>query len=91
MWWQERLVIEGPVSAQLLRGVDQAMLIYRSLYPSLALIDVGAPSAELGPPGSRTGCFFTRGIDSWYSVLSNLEHPNPSRAPLTPPHLRVLG
>jgi len=83
MWWNEPLVIDGPVSARLLASVDQAMAVYRCLYPALPAIRVSAPSRELAPGRSATSCLFSRGVDSWYSVLRNLEATNPSRPRLT--------
>jgi hypothetical protein len=83
MWWNEQLVIDGPVSAQLLASVDEASAIYGSLFPSLQAVVVAAPSHTLSPGEKRTACFFTRGVDSWYSVLTNIEKPHPGRPPLT--------
>lgn len=83
MWWNENLHVDGPVSAQLLASVDDAMAAYRNLFPSLPTIGVSAPSCELPPGVLATACLFSRGIDSWYSVLSNLEAPARRRPPPT--------
>jgi hypothetical protein len=83
MWWNEALVIDGPVSARLLANVDEGISLYRCLFPSLSPVSVAAPSHELTRGGAVTACFFSRGVDSWYSVLKNLEKPDPRRPPLT--------
>jgi hypothetical protein len=83
MWWNEKLIIDGPASARLLRSADEAMALYRCVYPELPAIGVSAPSHELPPGKPATACLFSRGIDSWYSVLRNLETPDPRRPPLT--------
>src|SRR6266516_6731661 len=83
MWWNEKLVIEGPVSARLLGAVDQAMAAYRCLFPSLRAIKVSAPTHELPRGDMATACLFSRGVDSWYSAVTNLEAQDPRRPPLT--------
>jgi hypothetical protein len=59
------------------------MELYRCLFPSLHEIAVSAPPRALPPERAATSCFFSRGVDSWYSVLKNLENPDPRRPPLT--------
>jgi hypothetical protein len=83
MWWEERLVIDGPVSARLLANVDEAMAIYRCLFPSVHTIQVSAPSRDLPAGRPATACLFSRGVDSWYSVLTNLDAPDPRRPRLS--------
>jgi hypothetical protein len=83
MWWNEKLVVDGPVSARLLTSVEDATALYRILFPSLRAIDVSAPSHALAPGEPATACMFSRGVDSWYSVLKNLGKPDPRRPPLT--------
>lgn len=83
MWWNEKLVIDAPVSSRLLAAVEQAMAAYRCLYPSLPAIGVYAPSHELSPGERATACLFSRGVDSWYSVLTNLEATQATRPPLS--------
>jgi hypothetical protein len=83
MWWNEKLVIDGPVSAGLLASVDQVVAAYRCLFTALPAIGVSAPPRELAPGKTATACLFSRGVDSWYSVLRNLEAPDPRRPPLT--------
>lgn len=83
MWWEENLVIDGPVSARLLANVDEAIAMYHCLFRSLPAIDVSAPAHALPPGNAATACLFSRGLDSWYSVLKNLDKPDPRRPPLT--------
>jgi hypothetical protein len=83
MWWNEKLIIDGIVSARLLANVDEAIALYRCLFPALPAIQVSAPSHVPAPSKAATACLFSRGIDSWYSVLKNLEKPDPRRPPLT--------
>jgi hypothetical protein len=83
MWWNEKLTIDGPVSSRLLASVDEAVAAYRCLYPSLPTIGVSAPSRELPPGDQATACLFSRGVDSWYSLLTNLEAPGLNRPQLS--------
>jgi hypothetical protein len=84
MWWNEELVIDGPVSARLLEAAPQAMACYRSLYPGLHTIRVAAAEVhELAPGVAATACLFSRGVDSWYSALLNLDEPELRRPPLS--------
>jgi hypothetical protein len=83
MWWNETLVIDGPVSARLIANVEEVTAMYRCLFPSLPAIGVSAPSHESAHGTAATACLFSRGVDSWYSVLKNLERPDPRRPPLT--------
>jgi hypothetical protein len=83
MWWNETLTIDAPVSARLLANVDEAIALYRCLFPTLAEIKVSAPAHEPEGASSATACLFSRGVDSWYSVLKNIEKADPRRPPLT--------
>jgi hypothetical protein len=83
MWWNEKLIIDGPVSARLLASVDEAMALYRCLFPSLSAIGVSAPSHALSTAKTATASLFSRGVDSWYSVLKALRTPDARRPPLT--------
>lgn len=70
------LRLKGPVSAGLLaasRGIQET---YARWYPESAIVEVRAGSAEEAPPpsepcGPETGCFFSGGIDSGYSLLKH--------------------
>jgi hypothetical protein len=83
MWWNEKLTIDGPVSARLLASMDEVIALYRCIFPSLAAIDVSAPSRVLASGDAATACMFSRGVDSWYSALKNREKPDARRPPLT--------
>jgi hypothetical protein len=83
MWWNETLNIDGPVSARLLEAAPVAMRRYRSFYPSLTVVPVAASPRKLAGKPAATACFFTRGVDSWYSALTNIESSNGSRPRLT--------
>ena len=79
----EDLEIDAPVSPQLLGRVDELMGVYRSFIPRLPrTIAVHAPAQEPPPPNDLTGSFFSRGVDSWYAVLTALED-DPQSPPLT--------
>lgn len=69
----ERLAIDGPVSPRLVEQVEGASLVIRSWWPQLEPARV--EPAELAAPaggGEELGVFFTRGVDSWHSVLDTL-------------------
>jgi hypothetical protein len=77
----EDLTVDAPVSPRLLARADELMGVYRSFIPRLPrTIAVSAPAEEPPAPSELTGSFFSRGVDSWYAVLSALEDE-----PQTPP------
>jgi hypothetical protein len=83
--------LDGAVSPRVLAAVDDIQRVYCSFYPDeLRRIEVRAASQAVPPPGPElTTCFFSRGLDSWYSVLAERESPS-CDPPLT--HLvRVKG
>ncbi len=66
--------LEAPVSPRLRAHIDGIMAVYESMFPSqMRRVAVEAPTAEPPPANGRTGCFFSRGVDSWYAALSALE------------------
>lgn len=72
----EPLEIEAPVHRRLLETSEQLMQIYHSWWPDLALVDVRAPASESrrwSPHKGGSGCFFTLGVDSYYTLLRNLD------------------
>ena len=83
MKWGEDLVIDAPVSARLLTATAEAVAAYRQLFPALPPVNVTAPSHELPAARDATACMFSRGVDSWYSALSNLAEGDSRRPPLT--------
>jgi len=76
----EPLEITAPVSPTLLRSVDAIQRIYRSWDPALSEVKIKAPVREKPlqrvQQRSRVGLFFSCGVDSYYSLLKNVqEHP----------------
>ena len=70
---REELRIDAPVSARLLARLDSVIDVYTSFFPDFMWrVPVEAPAAgpPVGPGTGATGCFFTRGVDSWHSVLT---------------------
>jgi hypothetical protein len=80
---REDVTLEGPVSPQLLANMDSTQAVYRSMFPDdRRPISVRAPTGSPPPEHHLTGCFFSRGVDSWHAVLSALED-DPQTPPLT--------
>jgi hypothetical protein len=67
------VVVEGPVSPSLLTGVEVIQDVWRSWYPWLHRVAVDAPGGVPAASGGRVACFFTGGVDSFYSVLKHRE------------------
>ena len=81
-----RLISRIPVSAAMLRGFRRAQVALHYMYPDLLrVIPVEAPirSGPTPHPGRLMGSFFSCGVDSFYTVLDNREHPKPGNPPLT--------
>lgn len=87
MFLQEPLVIDGPVSARLLGAAEPAKEVYRSWNPQLADVQVEAAPCKLSAAPRAAACFFTRGVDSWYSALNGVA--GAPEAP-TPPFTKLL-
>lgn len=51
----------------------QAQELLRAWYPQLHHVTIDAERARAGSPGSGVGCFFSGGVDSFYSVLERRE------------------
>lgn len=91
MFTGERLTIDGPVSARLLEATEEIADVCSSFWPGrMRRVAVDAPAQQV-PCGRDTyGCFFSGGVDSWYSVLTEpgfthllhltTFHPPPIRA-----------
>jgi len=75
----EDLVIEGMASEQLLKNAEKIQAIYRRWLPAARKINIvcqTVPSDELICRESRAqmvGCFFSGGVDSFYSSLKNFD------------------
>jgi hypothetical protein len=65
----EPLEIDAPVSGELLRNIRQFEAIWRRWEPSFRGCRVSTAGAYAPPaPGHGTGCFFTGGVDSFYTL-----------------------
>jgi len=64
-----------PVDSLLLRGADEIGSIWRGWYPWLSAVAIDAPAAEERPPSTRTGAFFSGGVDSFHTILRRLQEP----------------
>ncbi len=68
------LSVEVPVDEEFLSGCQQIMSLYASWDRRLHRIEIRAPIASLKNRDScGTACFFTGGVDSFYSLLKNLD------------------
>lgn len=76
----QNLRIALPVDRLLYRNVREVLAIWRSWYPELHPVEVEADTTEdlADAPGSRTGTFFSGGVDSFFTVLRNEEAGNRS-------------
>lgn len=76
MFRGERLVIEAPVSEQLLASVPKIQVLFYQWFKEVREIPVTASSMKsITPPGSGLACYFSGGADSFYSLLKNMELP----------------
>ena len=83
MRWQQDLTIDAPVSPRLLGNVETLSSVYQSFFPQLRRpVSVSAPAQAPPVPTPLTGSFFSRGVDSWFAVLTALED-EPHDPPLT--------
>lgn len=65
--------IDGVVSRKMLRGIKTIMVIFHQWFPEYHLINVSASQVDetSGATGEYNGCFFSGGVDSFYTVLKN--------------------
>ena len=76
----EPLEVDGPVSPRMFEGLDDVMRVYRSFYPdAMRAVKLEAEQSPPGPGRETTACFFSRGVDSWYSVLAERTNPGKPR------------
>ena len=79
----EHLTADVPVSPRLAASLEGFQHVYGSPYSDgRSAISLQGPVATPPPGHPITGCFFSRGVDSWYAVLSALED-DPQSPPLT--------
>ncbi len=84
----EPLTSRVPASPGLLRGFRRAQAALQAMYPGLLrTVPVEAPIRDQPPDWHREprrlGSFFSCGVDSFFTVLSNLRDPKPGYPPLT--------
>lgn len=77
MFAGEDLVLEAPVSSKLLSNTQGIVDLIHSWDPRYARVRVDAAPAAVGEGrGAGVALFFSGGVDSFYSLLKNLdEHP----------------
>jgi hypothetical protein len=75
MFEAEDLYVDAPVSARLLAALDRAQEMFVAWHGYLKPINVTArdvyAGAVLPHGGSGVGCYFSGGVDSWYSLLKH--------------------
>jgi hypothetical protein len=82
----ESLTIDGPVSPRVLERLDEIQGVMTSLFPGkVRPVEVEAQAQEPPPGADITGCCFSRGVDSWHTILSALDERGNGAAP--PTHL----
>src|SRR5579864_4541522 len=68
------LIVDAPVSEQFLDGCRRIITLYHAWDRRLRKISLQAPViARRYDEANSTGCFFTAGVDSFFSVLKNLK------------------
>lgn len=74
---QQKIVLDGPVDAELLRNAQELMAIWARWRPDRRPVPVQAEAADPLPasgPGhapQRTGLFFTAGVDSFFTLYNH--------------------
>ncbi|MCE5199498.1 MAG: hypothetical protein ABFD54_10150 [Armatimonadota bacterium] len=75
MYDGEDLHVNSPVSAKMLEAMDEQQSTFASWYPDcmkkIAITSTETHGQLRSSRTSRTGCFFSGGVDSWYSFLKN--------------------
>lgn len=66
----EELVIDAPVSARLLDGAELAKAVMRSWWPHMDDVSVRGERVALATGAGSRGTLFTRGVDSWFTALT---------------------
>lgn len=69
---REDLFVDGPVSPSLLDEVDEITAVLRSFFPgAIRPVEVRAAARQEPSSGANlTASLFTRGLDSWYTLLA---------------------
>jgi hypothetical protein len=83
VWHPGPLQIDNEVSERLIHGAQQMVAIWRRWERGVRRLEIRAPAVRrMGRRAAGVGCFFTGGIDSFYTVLKNLEF-EAGHAPIT--------
>lgn len=86
----ERLLIEAPVSEQLLANIPKIQDLFIQWHLPVRHIEVSAPvERNRSGSGPAVGCYFSCGVDSFYSLLKNDDLPAGDKARIT--HLIFLN
>jgi hypothetical protein len=68
------LRVDGPVSAQLLASLPSIQAIYHAWNPDWRVVPVSAaPAQPVAPHQGGVACFFSGGVDSFYTLLKHLD------------------
>jgi hypothetical protein len=67
----ETLDAEEPISPRLFYNLDTIQEIYESWMPTHSAIKIAAPLQAQPPGAERVGLLFSRGVDSFYSLLKH--------------------
>lgn len=73
MWAGEDLTVDAPVSPLLIEQLERISDILLGWRPALARAKVFAPALAPEPTGQGIGLFFSGGVDSYHSLLRNIE------------------
>lgn len=78
MAWQHDLQIDGPVSPLLVSRVERIARLYHAMDPTLRPPTVEVAEERIPTStGDAVACFFSRGVDSTYSVSVPRTEPGP--------------
>src|SRR5215467_5893954 len=67
----ETLVLQEPISPLLFRNLKTIQEIYKAWVPGQPAIEIVAPLQEQLPGPEQVGLLFSRGVDSFYSLLKH--------------------
>ena len=66
-------VFDDPLDPVALANSEEIQAIYHDWWPWMKVVPITCDLAEPLLPGKGVGCFFSGGVDSFYSVLTHLE------------------
>lgn len=76
----EDLVVEGPVDEEAVAGLSEVGRLLSTWWRTgETRVEIAETTAVRGAPGDGVGLFFTRGVDSWSTLLDLLELAPPDR------------